>query len=97
MHEGENREGLFERLFGGNSRTNREDRVREYIIHRVHQGACLDDVLQEEYVQRNCDEDELDEVVRDPRLIHEEREKLEHFFADGHLDPAPAPRRDSQG
>lgn len=86
-------EGLFERLFGSHGITTREDWVREYIVHRACQGASLSDVLQEEYVQRNCDKDELDEIVRDPRLIHEEREALERFFADGHLDPAQALRR----
>ena len=88
MQEDEStRQGLFERLFGGNSRTAREDRVREYIIHRARQGACLSDVLREEYVQRNCNQDELDEIVRDPRLIHDEREELERFFTDGRLAP----------
>lgn len=87
------RRSLFERLFAGNSRAAREDRVREYIIHRVRQGACLNDVLMEDYVRRNCNEGELDEIVRDPHLIHGEREELRRFFSDGHLDPAPARRR----
>lgn len=83
----DSREGLFERLFGGNSRRARENRVREYIVHRTRHGACLSDVLQEEYVQRNCNRDEVNEIVRDPRLIQREREELESFFADGRLDP----------
>lgn len=81
------RKGFFERLFEGNTRTAREDRVREYITHRIHHGACLSDVLQEEYVQRVCSREELDEIVRDPRLVHEEREELKRFFKDGRLDP----------
>lgn len=94
MNRAENtRQSLFDRLFAGKVSAEREDRVREYIVHRVHHGAYLKDVLQEEYVQRNCNEDELDEIVRDPRLIHEEREELERFFADGHLDPSHALRR----
>lgn len=89
------REGLFERLFKGNRRSAREDRVREYIVHRARQGASLNEVLQEDYVQRNCNRDELDEVVRDPRLIYEERKDLARFFEDGHLDPELALRRGS--
>lgn len=96
QEHGGTRESFFDRLFRGNSRTAREDRVREYIIHRARQGAYLSDVLREEYVQRNCNRDELDEVVRDPRLIHEEREELKRFFEDGRLDPACAPRRVSR-
>ena len=84
----ENREGILERMFRGNSRKDREDRVREYVVHRVHQGACLEDVLKEEYVQRKCNRDELNEIVRDPRLIQEERETLKRFFSEGALDPA---------
>lgn len=88
MHKkGSGHESLFERLFGGSSRDAREDRVREYIVHRVHHGACLSDVLQEEYVRRNCNRDEVNEIVRDPRLIQREREELESFFADGRFDP----------
>lgn len=87
MHKkGSGHESLFERLFGVSSREDREDRVREYIVHRVRHGACLSDVLQEEYVRRNCNRDELNEIVRDPRLIHREREELQSFFADRHLD-----------
>jgi hypothetical protein len=94
MKEGaENREGVLERLFQGNSRKSREDRAREYVIHRVRQGVCLNDALQEEYVQRKCNKDELDEIVRDPRLIHEERETLERFFSEDRVDPAHAIRR----
>lgn len=94
MQEDENpRKGLFERMFAGNPRAAGEDKVREYIVHRIRHGASLKEILQEEYVQRSCNQDELDEVVRDPRLIHEEREELERFFEDGRLDPTLARRR----
>lgn len=91
--QGPDREGLFERLFRGNRRSAREDRVREYIVHRSRQGVSLKEALQEDYVRRNCNQDELDEVVRDPRLIHEEREELRRFFTDGRFDPALSRRR----
>lgn len=84
---------LLERMFGGNGITSREDHVREYVVHRVRSGASLEKVLQKGYVKRNCDRDEIDGIVRDPRLIHEERETQKRFFKDGHLDPAHALRR----
>lgn len=94
MQEDENpRKGIFERMFAGNGRTAREEKVREYIVHRIHGGARLSDVLQEEYVQRGCSRDELDEILRDPRLIHEEREELERFFEDERIHPSSARRR----
>lgn len=88
-----NYEGLFERLFKGNRHTARENRVREYIVHRVRGGARLGEVLKEGYVRRNCDQDELDDIVRDPRLIHAEREEFERFFEDGRIDSALSTRR----
>ena len=84
-------EPLFERLFGnffsGSGRTQQEDKVREYIRHRLNHGAHLAEVLQEEYVLRNCSKDEVDEIIRDPRLIHENREGLKRLFKSGELDP----------
>ena len=84
------RKRLLDRMFEGNSRTAREEKVREYIVHRIHGCARVSDVLQEEYVRDNCNRDELDEIVRDPRLIREEREELRRVFEDGRLDPALA-------
>ncbi len=90
MNKEENtRQSLFDRLFAGQVSAEREEWVREYTVHRVRHGAILRGVLEEEYVQRNCDQEELDEILRDPRLIHEEREKLERFY----LDPTLALRR----
>ena len=89
-------ERLFERLFGnffsGSGRTQREDKVREYISHRLNGGAHLTEVLQEKYVLRNCSRDEVDEIIRDPRLIHEDREGLKRLFESGELDPISARR-----
>lgn len=94
MHEDRTpRKGFFERLFAGSPRAARENKVREYIVHRTCHGALLNDVLQEEYVKRGCSQNELNEILRDPRLIREEREELQRFFKDGRLDPALARRR----
>lgn len=86
------RGGIFERLFAGSRRAPREDRVREYIVHRTRNGARLNDILREDYVRDNCSREELDEIVRDPRLIREERKELRRLFRDGRLDPALARR-----
>ncbi len=89
-------ERFFERLFGnffsGSSRPQQEDKVREYIIHRVNHGAHLAKVLQENYVLRNCSREEVDEIIRDPRLIHEAREGLKRVFESEELDPISARR-----
>ena len=52
------------------TRAQREEKVLQYIIHRVNEDADLHDVLQEPYVRRICSQDEIDELVMDPELVH---------------------------
>lgn len=91
------REPLFERLFGnlfsGPGHTPPEERVREYISYRLCRGAHLADVLREDYVRRNCSEEQINAIIQDPRLIHEDRVSLHRLFESGELDPVPARRR----
>lgn len=84
--------GLFARgglgdLFGGSEHAPQKDRVREYVMHRVEAGKHLDDVIEEPYVQRNCTQPEINEILRDPRLVHAARESMERTFSSGELDP----------
>ena len=72
---------------GHGFRAQREEKVLRYIIHRIDEDADLRDVLQEPYVRSNCSQDEIDEIVRNPELVHHCREHLEHIFASGELDP----------
>lgn len=95
------REPVFERifgnLFGGSGHTQQEEKVREYIGHRLGHGAHLEEVLQEEYVRRNCSQEKIDAIIRDPRLIHEDRVSLHRLFESGELAPvAGRPRRESR-
>ena len=78
---------FVEDLFGGSNHTLSEDRVREYVIHRVKNGAHLGDVLEEDYVRRNCSQGQIDEIENDPRLVHAAREGMEQTFSSGELDP----------
>jgi hypothetical protein len=81
---------LLERLMFGRRhgpRAQREEKVLQYILHRVNEDAHLHDILQEPYVRRNCSQGEIDEVVMNPELVHYCREHLEHVFASGELDP----------
>lgn len=87
------RKGFFEKLFAGKSSAAREQRVREYIVYRIRHGARLSEVVEEDYVQRVCSPEEIDEILRDPRLIREEREELERFFEDERMQPSFVRRR----
>lgn len=96
------REPLFEQLFrdlmSGSAHAPQEDGVRKYIGHRLGNGAHLEEVLEEEYVRRNCSEEEVNTIIMDPRLIHEDRESLRRLFESGDLDPTSTarPRRRPQ-
>jgi hypothetical protein len=69
------------------SRAEREERVLQYIIHRVNESAPLRDIVQEAYVRRNCTQAEIDEIVNAPELVHACRERMEEAFRSGELDP----------
>ena len=74
-------------FYANPSRAEREEKVLRYIIHRVNESAPLHDVVQEDYVRRNCSQAEIDEIVNAPELIHACREHLEEAFRSGELDP----------
>jgi hypothetical protein len=60
---------LWRKLFGGNRHSARHDRVVDYIVHRIGEGANLQEVLDEEYVRRNASPRELDNILDDPRIV----------------------------
>ena len=70
---------FFERLLSSEDHFGERDKVREYIIHRLKEGANLREVIQEEYVVHNSTQAERDEIVRDPRVVRKSREGLEDF------------------
>jgi hypothetical protein len=73
-------------FFGSNpSRAEREEKVLQYIIHRINENADLHEVLREPYVQRNCSEAEIDEIMSNPELVHAAREHMEQAFGSGEL------------
>ena len=81
---------FMERLMFGRQhrpRAGREEKVLQYILHRIDADADLREVLQEPYVRRNCSQGEIDEIIMNPELVHHCREHLEHVFASGELDP----------
>ena len=77
---------FFDRLLSGGGHSE-EDKVREYVRHRIRNGANLREVLQEEYVLRNTTQNERDEIIRDPRVVQESREGLKQDFDSDELAP----------
>ena len=74
-------------------RAEREEKVLRYIVHRLdEEDAHLRDVLQETYVRRHCTQEMVDDIVRNPELVHSCREHLERVFGSGELDPRTRPQ-----
>jgi hypothetical protein len=88
----EEKQSFWERaLFGNRGGSERERKVREYVIHRVSEGAHLRDVLQEEYVRRNASSDEIEHILENPELIEAAHEQMNDEFSSGKLDPKAPP------
>ena len=83
----ERKRSFWDRLFGTNNQSGRQQRLLEYIVHRVKDGANLQEVLQEEYVRRNATSEEIGKVLENPKLIEAAGEQLREDFSSGELDP----------
>ena len=91
MPQENEKRSFWDRLLSTHRPSEREERVAEYIIHRLGEGAHLGDVVQEEYVRRNASPLEIEEICSDPRLVEAAREYLERDFRSGELDPEQRP------
>jgi hypothetical protein len=74
---------FWQRFFGrrGSSSLNqRQEKVLQYIIHRMGENAPLQAVLKEEYVRRNCSQAELERIISSPEFIEATRRHLGESF-----------------
>jgi len=91
MSEEREKRSFWDRLFSIEYHSAREERVIEYIIHRLGEGAGLQEILGEEYVRRNASPAEVDEICSNPRLVEAARERMEQDFGSEELDPSRRP------
>jgi hypothetical protein len=88
------REPLLKKwFFGSSARAEREEKVLQYIIHRMNEETPLHDVIREDYVRRNCSQDKIHELINDPEFVHACREHLWQTFRSGELDPCRGRRK----
>ena len=87
----EEKQSFWDRLFNLNYHSEREERVIEYVIHRIGEGAHLRDVLGEEYVRRNASPVEIEQILENPKLIQTAHERMRDDFSSGKLDPRTPP------
>jgi len=84
----EENESFLEKSFGGTSSPERDERVRQYIVRRLKEGANIREVVREEYVLRHGTKDEIDAIIReDPELAQLHREQLTQEFESDELKP----------
>ncbi len=67
---------LWARFLVGSYGETRRDRVLEYVLHRIGDGAHLQDVIQEEYVRRMATRDDVGRILTDPRIVGSAREGM---------------------
>jgi hypothetical protein len=87
----ERKRSFWDRLLGRSHHSPREEKVVEYIIHRLGEGASLQEIVGEEYVRRNASPAEIDEICSRPELVHAAREHMEQDFRSGEIDPTRRP------
>jgi len=83
----ERKRSFWDRLLGRPEHSPREERIIEYIIHRLGEGASLQVVIEEEYVRRNASPAEIEEICARPELVQAAREHMEQDFSSGEIDP----------
>lgn len=83
----EKKQSFWDRIFGRQYDSEREERVIEYVTYRLRDGAHLRDVLGEEYVRRNASPIEVEQILENPRLIEAAYEQMREDFSSGALDP----------
>jgi gamma-glutamyltranspeptidase len=87
----EEKKSFWARIFGSSGGSAREQRVLEYIVHRINEGAALEDIAEEEYVRRNASRDQVDDILSNPKIVEAAREKMQDAFESGELDPRNRP------
>jgi hypothetical protein len=91
MPEESKQQSFWDRLFSLDYHSAREERVVEYILHRLGEGAGLREIVQEEYVRRNSSPVEVEEICSKPELVQAAREHMEQDFSSEDLDPHRRP------
>lgn len=86
--EREEKRSFWDRLLNIGVYSGREERVIEYILHRLEDGAPLPEIVREEYVRRNASQEEVEEICARPELVHSARERMTQDFGSGDLDPS---------
>jgi nucleotide-binding universal stress UspA family protein len=75
----EEKRSFWDTLFGPYP-SEREEKVLEYIIYRLGDGADLEEIVQEQYVRCHTSPAEIEDILDNPRLVEGARKKMEKDF-----------------
>ncbi len=92
MSEESKQRSFWDRLFSIEYHSAREERVVEYIAHRLADGVSLQEIVEEAYVRRNASPVEVEEICSKPGLVQAAREHMEQDLHSEELDPYRRPR-----
>jgi len=74
---------FWQRLFSGGQRSSlnqRQETALRYIVGRMGEDIPLQEVLNEEYVRRNCSRADLDRIINSPQFIEAARKHFGERF-----------------
>ena len=74
---------VWQRFFGrrGSSSLNqRQQTVMRYIVGRMGEDVPLQEVLEEEYVRRNCSRADLERIISSPQFVEAARKHFGESF-----------------
>jgi hypothetical protein len=77
------RRSFWQRFFGRtgtSSLSQRQKSVLQFIISRIDGNVPLQQVLQEDFVRRNCSRAEVEQIISSPEFIKAARERLGDSF-----------------
>jgi hypothetical protein len=74
---------FWARLFGSSRGSVRQRKVLEYIVHRIGEGARLEEIVQEEYVRRQAAPAEVERILSHPELVEAAREGIRKELGTG--------------
>jgi hypothetical protein len=82
IHMDEQR-SFWQRLLGRtgtSSLSQRQEKVLHYIIGRIDKDVPVQQILQEDYVRRNCSQQEIEQIISHPEFVQAARERLGESF-----------------
>lgn len=82
----EQKKSFWARIFGS-KQSAQERRALEYIVHRIDEGGKLEEIVEEEYVRRTVSQDQVNDILSNPRIVEAAREKMQDDFESGEMDP----------